>query len=120
MRRTVPMVTTRKKKNAPRKCDGDALAVAAGTAAASILANIAQVVKGSELKREREQLMEVLAQWQEAYNDLRVKADGQDRELGVARARIAELEKRLGELRKRNLELEKEVADLKRRKKDDA
>jgi chromosome segregation ATPase len=114
------MVTTRKKKNAPRKCDGDALAVAAGTAAASILASIAQAVKGPSLKREREQLMEVLAEWQAAYNDLRVKVDNQDRELTTARARVAKLEKQLRDQRKRNLELASEVADLERRKKDDA
>jgi len=113
------MVTTRRKK-APRECNGDALAVAAGAAAASILANIAQAMKGSELKREREQLVSVLNQWQSAYNDLRVKADSQERELGAARQRATDLERQLRDLRKRNLELEKEVADLKRRKKDDA
>ena len=114
------MVTPRKKKNAPRNCDGDALAVAAGTAAASILANIAQAVKSPTLKREREQLMEILVEWQAAYNDLRVKVDYQDRELAAARTRVAGLEKQLRDQRKRNLELTREVADLKRRKKDDA
>jgi len=120
------MATTRKKK-APAECNDDALAVAAGAAAASILANIAQALKSADLKkeatvlkRERAQLVSVLNQWQSAYNDLRVKADGQERELGASRQRAVELERQLRNLRKRNLELEKEVADLKRRKKDDA
>jgi hypothetical protein len=114
------MATRKTKKRTTDACSGDSLALAVGAAAASILANIVQAKKGADLRRESEQLMNLLNQWQSAYNDLRLVTESKDRELGVAKQRAVDLERQLRVLQTRNLELEKEVADLKRRKKNGA
>ena len=108
------------KKIASRdECSGDGLALAAGTAAASILGNIAQVIdrtkltaQKAELREQRDRLTSILGQWQLAYNQLRMSHETQRVELGATHARIAELQRTVERLSERNLGLEQELAGL--------
>ncbi len=115
-----------KGKKAPNdSCNGDALALAAVAATGSILGNIALALKNQknrniakELKKQRDHLVNVLSQWQGAYNQIRMENERLVAESAMLRSSLAEskhknddLGKVVFSLREKNLTLEAELAD---------
>ena len=115
-----------KEKKAPNdSCNGDALALAAVAATGSILGNIALALKNQknrnlarDLKKQRDHLVNVISQWQGAYNHIRMENERLVAESSMLRSSLAEskhqnddLEQVVVSLREKNLTLEAELAD---------
>lgn len=89
----------------------DAITLAAATACASILVNIAQALEhqgtsrqAKALGRHRDHLVEVLRNWQKAYGDLKLRLDQRERVLDATQRGFAETR---ADLRRQTDELER-------------
>jgi len=104
---------------------GDGLALEVGDAAAVILGNIARLAERTdvkevsrEIKKQTIGLLSILAEWQQAYSEVRMAYERQREDLGDARHRIRQLEETLQSLRKCNVHLRRKVLALDSRAED--
>jgi len=74
----------------PRLRSDDVAVLAATTACASILVNIAQALEiqgtkrqSAALQKDRDHLIEVLSAWQKSHGELRIRLDRRERELAA-------------------------------------
>jgi len=101
-----------KKKPNKAMSNGDALSLAVGAAAASIMGNIAQAFDRAEAKRQGKHLMSVLEQWQSAYNRLRMDYERQKEILDQKNQENDDLRREVAQLRASNFSLKKELSEL--------